>query len=386
MDRKRIVFIGHISNLSGAPILLLNLIALLKKHGEADMELVVARGGPLVTKYGELTTVLVLKPEGYGKGNPFKRFREIVRNRLDMRRFRAMVRKADLVISNTVVNGDLIQAVLGTGKPVITYAHELEAVVADYLKMGLANASVYDARRVAYPSLAVRDSLIHKFNVPAEVLMPLAYYFPVDEKLLSNESAIREHRAGLRRRFNIGDHDMLIGGMGVASYRKGTDIFLRVAAAVMAANPRIQFRWIGNFEHAQAEEELDAVLAETGLQKAAIFTGPLAHHYYNTAAFDLLFLSSREDPYPLVVLEAAFMQVPAICYEGAGGMPEFVQDDAGWLIPGFSVDAAAQSILRLYDQQEAIAAKGACARQKALQLHASDEVILQQFRALTSLQ
>jgi len=114
------------------------------------------------------------------------------------------------------------------------------------------------------------------------------------------------------------------------------------------------------------------------LNSAVIFTGPLPHHYYNPAVFDLLFLSSREDPYPLVVLEAGFMEVPAICFKEAGGIPEFVGEDAGWTIPDFNEDKAAETILSLYDQRQLIKEKGAHACNKSMNWHADGTAIMHQ--------
>lgn len=383
MAAKRIVFIGHAANLSGAPVLLLNLLLVLKRHAAAEVILVISRGGSLMPAYRQNFAVLELKPDGYGKGNILKRVTEIAKNRLNLLRFRAIVRNADLVVSNTVVNGKLLEKIAGLGKPMITYVHELEDVVNEYLRTGDAGFSIHHVNRIAYPSQKVRDTLVNRFGVPAAKMYKLSYFFPVDAAIINDEQRRQVYTSSFKQRFGIPDGDMLVGGMGMASQRKGTDIFLRVCAAVTSVNPRICFRWIGSFEHAAAEAALQQVLHETGLEGQGIFTGPMPHNYFNPAPFDLLFLSSREDPYPLVVLEAGFMKVPTMCFEHSGGITEFVMDDAGWLIPGFSVEKAAAAILALYGQRQLLAQKGQRAQEKSLQWHASDTVVLEQFRQLT---
>ena len=45
------------------------------------------------------------------------------------------------------------------------------------------------------------------------------------------------------------------------------------------------------------------------------------YSYFQRA--DLLFLSSREDPFPLVMLEAAVFNLPVIYFQGTGGAEEF---------------------------------------------------------------
>jgi glycosyltransferase involved in cell wall biosynthesis len=39
---------------------------------------------------------------------------------------------------------------------------------------------------------------------------------------------------------------------------------------------------------------------------------------------DLFFLSSREDPFPLVMLEAGYAETPIIGFKGAGGVNDFL--------------------------------------------------------------
>ena len=39
---------------------------------------------------------------------------------------------------------------------------------------------------------------------------------------------------------------------------------------------------------------------------------------------DLFFLSSREDPFPLVMLEAGYAETPIVGFRGAGGVNDFL--------------------------------------------------------------
>ena len=43
----------------------------------------------------------------------------------------------------------------------------------------------------------------------------------------------------------------------------------------------------------------------------------------NYAAMDVFALTSREDPFPLVMLEAGGHGLPTVCFAGAGGAEEF---------------------------------------------------------------
>jgi glycosyltransferase involved in cell wall biosynthesis len=377
-----ILFIGHEATLSGAPILLLNLMLLLQQQRSVRITLVIRRGGPLVEQYRRHFPVIVLKPAGYRQGGPLKKIAAILQNRLQLLRLFMVMPSCDYVFSNTIINGPLLKTIAPFCKPVVTYVHELENVIRAYTSE--VAQTVQYTRCFGYPSLKVKEVLGNVCKIPEERLQRLSYYFPVNLDEINNEAAKQAFVKTFRQRFGLTDSDMLIGGMGLASNRKGTDIFVEVCGKVAAINKKIKFCWIGNFDSPATEAALKAQLKALHIENQLVFTGPLEHNYYNLAPFDLFFLSSREDPYPLVVLEAGFMQVPTLCFESSGGIPEFVGTDAGWIVPGLSADKAAAAIISLYDQRETLRTKGARAMQKSLQLHADGTLILQQFDTLLS--
>jgi len=378
--QPHILFISHDASLSGAPILLQNLMLLLQQHREARITVVIRRGGPLVAQFQQHFPVIVLKPAGYRQGSFVKKLTDILRNRWQLLRLFMVMPSCNVVFSNTIINGPLLKTISPFKKPVVTYVHELENVIRAY--PAEVTQTLQYSRRLVYPSLRVKQALATVCQVPPERLLPLAYYFPVNHAMLTDAAAKQAFASQFKQRFNLADADLLVGGMGVACDRKGTDIFVAACALVAKTNPRIKFCWIGNFDSPATETALKAQVAALGIQKHIIFCGPMPHHYYNLAAFDLFFLSSREDPYPLAVLEAGFMKVPSICFSEAGGIPEFVEGDAGWIVPGLSAEAAAQTILQLEPNKTILQQKGAIALQKSLQWHADETRILAQFRAL----
>ncbi len=49
-------------------------------------------------------------------------------------------------------------------------------------------------------------------------------------------------------------------------------------------------------------------------------------------------MTSREDPFPLVVLDALDARVPVIGFDGGGGFVELLQRDCGVLVPYLDTD------------------------------------------------
>ena len=80
--------------------------------------------------------------------------------------------------------------------------------------------------------------------------------------------------------------------------------------------------------------------------------------------FDLLALTSREDPYPLVVIEAALIGIPAVCFNRSGGMVEFIGEDAGTVVPEGSVEQFAEAIIELKTNPKLLQDKARNAREK----------------------
>src|SRR5262249_48407495 len=78
---------------------------------------------------------------------------------------------------------------------------------------------------------------------------------------------------------------------------------------------------------------------------------------------------SREDPFPLVCLEAAALGVPVVCFEGAGGIREFVENDAGFVVPYLDVRGAADAIVALARSRELRNRLGARAAEKGRARH-----------------
>jgi glycosyltransferase involved in cell wall biosynthesis len=70
------------------------------------------------------------------------------------------------------------------------------------------------------------------------------------------------------------------------------------------------------------------------------------------AAADVFVLTSREDPYPLVCLEAAALEKPIVCFEGGGGTPEFVEADCGFVVPYLDIIGMADRVISLLDSPD----------------------------------
>jgi len=65
--KTSILFISHDSSLTGAPILLINLLKLLSRTGTYDIRILLCRGGYLEDEFAKIAPTTVLKSHNYGK-------------------------------------------------------------------------------------------------------------------------------------------------------------------------------------------------------------------------------------------------------------------------------------------------------------------------------
>jgi glycosyltransferase involved in cell wall biosynthesis len=109
---------------------------------------------------------------------------------------------------------------------------------------------------------------------------------------------------------------------------------------------------------------LDHDVARMGLSERVHLVGPQVEPAPYFSLFDVFVLTSREDPFPLVCLEAAALGIPIICFADAGGMPEFVGEDAGFVVPYLDVARASDRVRLLVTAEELRVRLGRCAAER----------------------
>ncbi|MBN2243016.1 MAG: glycosyltransferase [Acidobacteria bacterium] len=144
-------------------------------------------------------------------------------------------------------------------------------------------------------------------------------------------------------------------GCGTRDLRKGIDLYIELAA-YCARNKqpsrKLEFLWIGSAVHDPALEILQGDIKKLGRSIHLRFLGDLDNPYPYIAASDLLCLPSREDPFPLVMLEAGALGKPTLAFKGSGGAEEYCRQGGGFLAPYLDVAGMGDWILnRLADEK-----------------------------------
>lgn len=127
--------------------------------------------------------------------------------------------------------------------------------------------------------------------------------------------------------------------------RKGTDLFVGTAINVCQRHPSVRFVWLGDGKRFGTWE---SDVKESGFQNRIVFPGYVDEPYSMIQRASVLFLSSRDDPFPKSVLEAMCLGRTIVAFN-VGGAPEALAGE-GILVEPFDTDAAAQAILDCLDQ------------------------------------
>lgn len=166
------------------------------------------------------------------------------------------------------------------------------------------------------------------------------------------------HSQFCSRLSNESQRPFIVGGCGLQDWRKGTDIFLQVAKKIMEQYPsyNIQFVWVGG--ESGLTKGLLYEKEKLMLGNKVIFTGATTNIRDAFNGFDIFLLPSREDPFPLVTLEAAAMQKPVICFNGIGDIYKLVSVVPENVVPYLDAEAMAKRILYYFKEREQLQQDG----------------------------
>lgn len=162
-----------------------------------------------------------------------------------------------------------------------------------------------------------------------------------------------------RRLLGIAPTARLVVGCGEANWRKGADLFLDVARR-LSSEPDVHFVWIGRRPRAFARI-LDHDTRHLSLTDRLVWTGELPDPSELLADAAVLVVTSREDPQPLVPLEAGLAGTPSVGF-AVGGMVDMSDAGAAITVPYPDTAAlanATRTLLHDAGTAEALAAAAA---------------------------
>ena len=331
----RLLLVGHDAFPSGAQQLLLNIGKTLKSALGLDIHFVLLDGGELEESYRAVAPVTVLKT----LSNPKALLAGLVTGGFTA------------AVVNTCAAAPLALTLRALGARSVLLVHELPRLLREKALEDAAREGLMHADTVVFPSRFVKDRLLEALGSPPvrdAIILPQGLY----KMLQPNARAA----ARVRKELGIAADEPLVLGVGYADIRKGFDLFLQIWRLCQQNEAKVHFCWIGAMDPELKRwfaAELEGA-AQTGTFHLPGYTADVEGYY---AAANAFALTSREDPFPSVALEALSLGVPVVAFEGSGGIPDLLEDeDLGVVVKYGDALLFARSLMRLVRREHDAAA------------------------------
>ncbi len=324
-DKEKILLVGHDCRIGGSEILLKNLV---KEFIKQDVEVVVLVkfDGPIMEEYEKYAPTFtfdsLVKFENYIK---------------DLKKY-----GYECAILNTSLCGDLIPLLHKWDFYVMNLVHELLGVIEILDVYSYVKTIADESDCVVFPSSYVEEKFETLYKVRNQKLIqPQGLYNPYD-KFNRNES-----RKKIEEKYNIPHGNHIILNVGTGELRKGFDLFVEASKKLKTDN--YSFIWVGNVDDGM-QEYIDESINDNLILTGFISDIDQVMSFYD--ACDVFMLTSREDPFPSVVLEAFNAKRPVVAFKDAGGFCDIVlNDETGYLVDFESVDGLIDKIKLICDDE-----------------------------------
>jgi glycosyltransferase involved in cell wall biosynthesis len=351
-SRSRVLFLCHSASRNGATILLLHLLRWLKRETNYDIHVLVNGRGALLDELRAIGPTRVWRSPTFLLEAFPRKWKAALGPRLEALCLRAWStgRRYDLVYANTSATWQHVAALAKRADALLWHIHELGYA----LRLTIGERRIRQvfplAKRFLAVSQAVRESLTGEFNVPSDRVDLVHGFVPIPN-LAREERRLKRQR--IRDELGWDEKVFVVGGCGGVGWRKGTDLFLQAARALRhQGRKEVGFLWVGGDKEGREGLEFAYDLNAMDLQRSCrwVTTTTSVLDYY--CAMDAFALTSREDPFPLVMLEAGALGLPVVCFAGSGGGPEFAGSGAGLVAPYMDVEALAGHLALLHDNAD----------------------------------
>ncbi|MFI5251111.1 MAG: glycosyltransferase [Bacteroidota bacterium] len=334
-----ILFLSHSASHSGAPLLLKDIVSLLDKSKYHPV-FIVDEDGPLVSEFREMGQVYIdpVYPD------EMKYWREIKRVNKRIQLLRRI--HPDAVYCNTIKPAKWLFYTKLLRIPSIVHVHELSLGFASLTPEERWLLKTFPDRMIAV-SEAVKNFLIQEKGFDANKI-DVVHAGIIPEKFSYNAS----RRTEIRQSLGI-DDSIVIGTVGRISNMKGFDIFIDIANRLKTetkGKPHFKFLVIGIKEDEEFYCKFIRNIERLGLQNDIILKENVEDVALYYSAMDIYLSTAREDPFPLVIMEAMASGLPVIGFS-VGGIPEAVTSDCGILVPLMDIQSVVDSLRNLANNE-----------------------------------
>lgn len=297
----RLAVVVHDAEFHGAQMLALRLVELFVTRFGVPVHVLLGDGGPLEEAFQKLAAT-----ERVENGFVDLAAWRLLAERLAGQGFTA-------ALCNSVASARSTDPLRAAGLRCIVLVNELPSLLKQFNLREAADIAARHANAVVFPSEYVRE----KFRgfagplVGEEAVRPQGLY-----KSAPPTDDLRRLRDATRDRLGIPADAPVVLGVGGGDVRKGVDLWPAIARPVLARRPSAFFVWVGPVDRS-LRPWLSHDIEATGHEDRLVLTGAMENVLPFYAMADVFLLSSREDPFPSVVLEAMANGLPVVAFEGS---------------------------------------------------------------------
>lgn len=338
--RAGVIFLSHNASATGAPINLLNQCNAYKQVYGNQLVIILMSSGELARDFENVAPTIDLQ-------------REAANIQIDADVEYLFSELCELgytrCVANTVVSGALTPVLMQNQIETVYEIHELPQLILGSGWGNYARNIAQSGALVIFAAKYVAEKFVQNFGLPTEFVriapqgVRPSMIYP-KEKTLARKKVLSG--LGLPVTSNI----KIILGAGIAHLPKGTDLFLEVARELyeLGKITDTHFIWLGNCDD-YFENWKKRTLPHLPYKNHVHFWKYEAEPAYIFASADLFLLTSREDSFPSVALEAMANNVPVITFKDTGGIEEIINDTNGVVVSHLNVNEMAQAAINFLE-------------------------------------
>lgn len=345
-NKFSLVVVVHDACMGGAQILALRLIELGIRQFGLRVHVLLGAGGVLEEAFRALAPMERVT-DGFGDVRAWQSAAQ------------GLARQGFTVaLFNSVACGQAVQPLHASGMRCVALVNELPSLMRQYHLAQAAAILACEADAAVFPATFVRDKFVGYAGpvTGRSVIRPQGLF-----RTPAQQADVPRLRETGRRQLGIPVEAHVVLGVANGDLRKGIDLWPLLARGVLAKQPNTYFVWVGGIEPdlmVWLRHDMEVI----GYPDRLVTPGSAEDLQPLYAMADVFVLTSREDPFPSVMLDAMAHGLPLVAFEGSGGVTDLVRLGGGVTVPYLDIEAMTNAICRLLENAHERAAIGATGR------------------------
>ncbi|WP_024860112.1 glycosyltransferase [Ruminococcus flavefaciens] len=300
---------------------------------------------------------------------------------LDLNKFKNIVR--DIAVIHTMHNAinlsNDFKSVLAVRKqikkfkPDVVYCHSSKAgAIGRVADIGLKNKLIYNPHGWAFNIKGASRKKLFIYEMIEKILVPMTDKIiciseyekksALEHKICKAKKMVvinngidldeyKDLKPKNRNELDIPKEAFVVGMIGRITLQKAPDVFVKMAEIVKKRIPEAFFIIVGDdIGEDNHRQEIEKLVEELGLSKSFLITGWVDNPLDYAGCLDVATLLSRWEGFGLVLPEYMLLGKPIVASR-ADAIP-YVVGDAGLLVDIDNYKSAAESVIRLYKDNE----------------------------------